>query len=173
MLKVNLGSGGQIYGGWLTTDSDSLDVTLPQAWENLFKPGSIDRLLCEHVLEHLSESECKDALASCYRFLKPGGLLRIAVPDGYRVDEAYLVAVSPPIHGHQALFTVDTLVTLLESVGFRVTLLEYFDAQGAFHTAPWDVVDGYVRRSVRFDRRPEFKHGEVFYTSLIVDAWKP
>jgi len=172
MLKVSLGSGYQIYPDWLTTDVDSLDVTLPRAWANLFEEGSIDRLLAEHVLEHLSESECRVALAECHRYLKPGGLLRVAVPDGYRPDEAYIDAVSPPVHGHQVLFTVDTLVALLEGVGFSVTPLEYFDAEGGFHTQPWDVADGFVRRSARFDRRAEFKHGDVCYTSLIVDARK-
>ena len=171
-LKVSLGSGYQICGGWLTTDVDSLDITLPRAWANLFEEGSIDRLLAEHVLEHLSEAECRIALAECHRYLKPGGLLRIAVPDGYRPDEAYIDAVSPPVHDHQVLFTVDTLVPLLESVGFSVMPLEYFDAQGEFHTQPWDVADGFIRRSARFDRREKFKYGDMFYTSLIIDAKK-
>ena len=175
MIKVSIGSGSpayQIRGGWLATDLGSLDITLPEVWENLFEVGSIDRLLAEHVFEHLTESECRVALTECYRYLKPGGLLRLAVPDGNRKDEAYLAAVSPPVHEHVVLFTVDTLVPLLEDVGFRVTPLEHFDAQGEFHTSPWDVVDGYISRSVRFDRRAEFEHGDVFYTSLIVDARK-
>lgn len=171
-MNVVIGASGQTFDGWVSTDVECLDLTSPQAWERMFKVNSIDRLLIEHVLEHLSEEECRAGLAECHRYLKPGGLLRIAVPDGYRRDEEYVAAVSPPIYGHQILFTVDTLSALLESFGFSVTPLEYFDAQGEFHACPWDVVDGYVSRSSRFDRREEFRYKDVFYTSLIVDARK-
>src|SRR5207245_11225255 len=104
---------------------------------NLFAPNSIDRLLPEHVFEHLSEDECAAALAECFRYLKKGGLLRIAVPDGYRRDAAYLAEARPPKDGHRVLFTVETLITLLESVGFQATPLEYFDAQVIFHEHSW------------------------------------
>lgn len=171
-MNVIVGAGGQVRDGWMATDTGRLDITLPQTWENLFEVSSIDRLLAEHVLEHLDESECRIALTECHRYLKPGGLLRIAVPDGYRKDEAYVAATRPPAYDHKVLFTIDTLVPLLESIGFRVTPLEYFDAQGKLHTHPWDVADGRVSRSARFDKREAFKHGDVFYTSLIVDARK-
>jgi predicted SAM-dependent methyltransferase len=63
-------------------------------------------------------------------------------------------------------------VPLLESVGFQATPLEYFDAQETFHSFPWDEADGYIERSLRFDTQEEFKRGNLFYTSLIVDAKK-
>jgi predicted SAM-dependent methyltransferase len=171
-LNVVIGAGGTAFEGWFSTDSNILDITSPHDWRKLFKPESIDRLLSEHVLEHLSEPECKMALTQCYRYLKPGGLLRIAVPDGYRKDADYVAEVSPPKDGHQVLFTVDTLVPLLESVGFRATPLEYFDAQETFHFFQWDEADGYIERSLRFDTQEEFKRDNLFYTSLIVDAKK-
>lgn len=171
-LNVVLGAGTTNYAGWFGTHLETLDITSPRDWRNLFAPESVDRLLTEHVLEHLSESECRVALEECFRYLKKGGLLRIAVPDGYRRDAAYVAEASPPKDGHQVLFTVDTLVPLLESVGFRATPLEYFDAGENFHAEPWDEADGFIKRSVRFDTQEDFKRGELFYTSLIVDARK-
>lgn len=171
-LKVVLGAGGTCFDGWLSTDVDDLNLVSPQDWSNLFKPDSIDRLLMEHVLEHLSEADGKIAFALCRRHLKPGGRLRIAVPDGYRKDPDYVVEVTPPKDGHKMLFTVDSLVPLVESVGFRAQLLEYYDRAEQFHALPWDEKDGYVQRSARFDTQTRFARDGRFYTSLIVDAVK-
>jgi predicted SAM-dependent methyltransferase len=172
-LKVILGAGPVIADGWIATDADLLDVASGRAWKRLFQPDSIDRLMAEHVFEHLSDSQCMTALAECHGYLRQGGLLRVAVPDGYRKDPDYVEEVSPPKDGHQLLFTIDDLVARLERVGFEVSPLEYFDAQGQFHSCPWDEADGLIRRSARYDRQERFKRGALYYTSLIVDARKP
>ncbi len=172
-LNVILGAGTTAFPGWLSTDIDTLDITSPSDWRELFRPDSIDRLLIEHVLEHLDESQCRVVLAECHRYLKGGGLLRVAVPDGYRRDPAYLAAVAPPKDGHRALLSVDTLVPLIEFAGFCARPLEYFDDTGQFHSVPWDEADGCVKRSAKFDTREQFRRGSVCYTSLIVDAIKP
>jgi predicted SAM-dependent methyltransferase len=172
-LNVLIGGGQTSYEGWIFTDRDFLDITEPQDWSNLFEPNSIDRLLCEHVLEHLTEEECSMALAECYRYLKPGGLMRVAVPDGYRRDSAYVAEASPPNAGHKVFFNVDTLPPLLVSLGFRVTPLEYFDESEQFHAGSWDESEGLVTRSARFDHQKDFQRGDLYYTSLIVDARKP
>lgn len=171
-LNIVIGSGGTSFEGWITTDVHLLDITNPGDWQKLFKLESIDRLLSEHVLEHLSEAECRIALAECYRYLKPGGLFRIAVPDGYRRDPDYVGEVTPPKDGHKILFTVDNLVPLLASLGFSAVPLEYFDADETFHAHPWDERDGFIKRSCRFDDQQAFQRDDMFYTSLIVDAKK-
>lgn len=171
-LKIVLGAGPTEFDGWIQTDKDLLDVTRPQDWSTLFKPASIDHLLSEHMLEHLTEKEGRIALTEAYRYLKPRGLFRIAVPDGYRRDAAYVEEVSPPKDGHKMLYNVDTLTSLLQSVGFSTTPLEYFDAKEQFHAIPWDEESGLIQRSVRFDQQRAFQRGELFYTSVIVDARK-
>ena len=172
-LKVILGAGQVTVGGWIATDADILDVTSSRAWRKLFLPNSIDRLMTEHMLEHLSDAECTLALTECFRYLKEGGFLRIAVPDGYRKDSEYVKEVSPPKDGHKLLFTVDDLVARLERAGFEATPLEYFDVSEQFHSHPWDEADGLIRRSLRYDTQEPFKRGALYYTSLIVDARKP
>jgi len=172
-LKVMLGAGPVRSPGWLQTDKELLDVTCPSDWSLLFEPESIDSLLSEHMLEHLTEAEARIALTECYRYLKRGGLFRIAVPDGYRRDAAYGAEASPPNDGHQVLYNIDTLTGLLQSVGFATTALEYFDAQEQFHAVPWDEKEGLIQRSARFDTQQDFRRGNLFYTSVIVDARKP
>jgi predicted SAM-dependent methyltransferase len=172
-LKVILGAGPVTAMGWIGTDADMLDVTSPRAWKRLFLPNSVDCLMAEHLFEHLSDSQCMTALTQCFRYLKRGGLLRIAVPDGYRKDPEYVQEVTPPKDGHQLLFTVDDLTERLERIGFLPTPLEYFDAQDQFHHSPWEEADGLIRRSVRYDRQEPFKRGSLYYTSLIIDARKP
>ena len=172
-LNVILGAGPVNVSGWIPTDTDILDMTSTRAWVKLFSPNSIDRLMAEHVLEHLSDAECTMALTECFRYLKGGGLLRVAVPDGNRKDREYVKEVSPPKDGHKLLFTVDDLVARLERVGFEATPLEYFDVSEQFHSHPWDEADGLIRRSLRYDTQEPFKRGALYYTSLIVDARKP
>src|SRR6185295_20133762 len=123
-----IGGGQTAYDGWIFTDRDFLDVTQPDQWAALFTPDTIDRILSEHMLEHLSESQAETTLRECHRYLKPGGLLRLAVPDGYRRDAAYVAEAAPPNDGHQVFYNIDTLTSLLSSLGFTVTPLEYFDA---------------------------------------------
>jgi predicted SAM-dependent methyltransferase len=171
-LRVILGAGPTRVAGWIQTDKEVLDVTSPDDWRMLFVPDSIDSLLSEHMFEHLTEDEGRSALKECYRYLKPQGLFRIAVPDGYRRDAAYLKEVSPPNDGHKMLYNIDTLTALLQGAGFKTTPLEYFDAKERFHAVAWDENEGMIMRSVRFDTQQEFQRDGLFYTSLIIDARK-
>ena len=77
----------------------------------------------------------------------------------------------PGADDHKVLFTHLSLEAMLHSVGFRVELLEWFDDRGTFHYVDWREQDGLIQRSRRFD--PRNKNGELRYTSLIADGWKP
>jgi len=172
-LNLVVGSGGMRLSGWISTDVQILDIANPEDWRRLFRAGSIDRILAEHVLEHLTLEQCRSALAEIHRYLKPGGRFRVAVPDGNRRDPAYVAEVSPPKDGHRVLFEKDRLRDLLEEAGFVVYPLEFFDQAGRFNCRDWDAADGLVRRSRRFDRQEAFRLGELCYTSLIADGIKP
>jgi predicted SAM-dependent methyltransferase len=53
---------------------------------------SVEFLYCSHVLEHISLSELRSALAHCYRHLQPGGIFRLVVPDLATMAKAYIEA---------------------------------------------------------------------------------
>src|SRR4051812_26848798 len=46
------------------------------------RDGSMQGVFSEHCLEHLSLDTTDQVLKECYRMLKPGGAVRIVVPDG-------------------------------------------------------------------------------------------
>jgi predicted SAM-dependent methyltransferase len=175
-LRVVVGAGGVYEAGWIPTDVDVLDILNEEHWRRLFREDSVDAILAEHVWEHLSPDQGLIAARNCFRFLRPGGYLRAAVPDGLHPDPSYIEHVRPGGTGpgaddHKLLYTHDSFRQLFESVGFEIELLEYFDSAGQFHATDWDPSQGKIDRSQRFDERN--RGGRLAYTSVILDARKP
>ena len=171
-VKVIIGGKTTKYDDWISTYKEIFDITSPECWFYFFEKNKIDSLQAEHVFEHLTYLECEVALSEAYLYMKRGGRFRIAVPDGYRKDKTYLEEVAPPRDGHKMVFNIDTLIDLIKSKGFKVKPLEYFDKDGVFHNFQWNDDDGYIQRSFRHDRQERFRRGDMYYTSIIVDAYK-
>lgn len=174
-LKIVFGASGIFSKEWIPTDIDNLDLLKREDWKRYFQPSSVDAMLAEHVWEHLTMEEALLASQHCYEYLKPGGYLRLAVPDGCHPDPEYIDYVKvdgsgPGSDDHKVLYTYKTMQTMLEKAGFTVNLLEYFDEEGQFHAVDWRVEDGKIHRSARFD--PRNQDGSRSYTSLIADACK-
>ncbi|MBY0424456.1 MAG: methyltransferase domain-containing protein [Cytophagales bacterium] len=56
-----------------------------------FRNATVARIRCEHVFEHLDKrDEVPAFLSECLRALKPGGTLRIVVPDLEKFIKAYV-----------------------------------------------------------------------------------
>jgi predicted SAM-dependent methyltransferase len=175
-LRIVIGAAGHSQDDWIATDQDLLDVLDTDSWAKLLSPCSVTTIMAEHVWEHLTLEQGREAATHCMHYLKPGGRLRLAVPDGYSPDPNYIESVKPAGTGpgakdHRVLFNYVLMTELLESAGFTVSLLEYFDEEGIFHVADWDPADGLIRRSQRYDERN--KDGVLRYTSLIADGVKP
>lgn len=174
-LRIVIGAKAVHEDGWIPTERETLDMLKPRDWQNYFAPDSIEAIMAEHVWEHLTPEQGMLAAQHCYTYLKPGGYLRIAVPDGLHPDPSYIAYVRPNGTGiaaddHKVLYTYQTLGQILKAAGFNVEMLEYFDEAGEFHYREWRPEDGKIRRSKRFDRRNQ--DGTLRYTSLIVDARK-
>lgn len=167
---------GDRYDGWSTMAKVQLDLIREADWTYHFESNSVDAILAEHVWEHLDCNAAIVAAQYCFKYLKPGGYMRVAVPDGLHPDEGYIDYVKPGGWGsgsddHHVLYTYRTLKTVFALVGFETTLLEYFDERGTFHYQEWSPADGMITRSSRFDRRNLTR--ELAYTSIILDARKP
>lgn len=174
-LKIIVGSASTKQAGWISTNYPLLDLTDLRTFSALFAPGSVSNFLAEHVWEHLSMEEGVKAFGNCFDFLKKGGILRIAVPDGLHPDTDYITQVKPGGYGpgaddHKVLYTYQTLSAALEDAGYQIRLLEWFDEHGDFHYEDWDPANGMIQRSTRFDSRN--KINATAYTSLIIDAVK-
>jgi hypothetical protein len=55
-----------------------------------FPECSLDGFYASHVLEHLSKHDCENLLFRVHKWLKPSGVLRVALPDLRRFARAYL-----------------------------------------------------------------------------------
>jgi predicted SAM-dependent methyltransferase len=174
-LRIVLGASSTFDPGWIPTEIDALNILHPKDWERFFMPDSIDAMLAEHVWEHLTEAKGLAGAALCRKYLKPGGYLRIAVPDGFHPNPEYISWVKVGGTGagasdHKVLYTYRSLKGLLERAGFEVRLYEYFDEQGGFHFQEWSPEGGRIHRSKRFDKRN--RGGVLNYTSIVADAFK-
>lgn len=197
-IRVIIGSGSQKLEGWLATDIDKLNIVEDVSWRRLFNPESINRLLAEHVFEHLSLRELHDALKHAFKYLKPGGTLRLAVPDAFHPSRYYYNLVKPggweTPYEHMLFLDYEMLSRIGSEVGFEVRLLEYFDEYGIFHDVSYRSEDGVVQRCARNNSgldtgdnavmaqfyasipehlRHQFVERQISYTSLIVDFVKP
>jgi predicted SAM-dependent methyltransferase len=133
-MKINLGCGNNYIDGWLNHDDD-VDITkrLP------FDDDSAQFILAEHVVEHVKYNEALAFFTECRRVLKPGGVVRIAVPsieriwrkggeDYFRFVQSHGWTKTPDMrgaiwamlncHGHQAPWTASLLAVSLYLAGF-------------------------------------------------------
>lgn len=93
--------------------------------------GSADEILARQVFEHLSVTEAREALYECNRALRPGGILRIDVPDHEQSMAKYretgesffkrhvLGSRKDDFAYHIMGYTVPALVALAQQVGFK------------------------------------------------------
>ena len=56
-----------------------------------FKDNSVDIVYASHLFEHLKRSSANLFLSEAYRVLKPGGVIRIVVPDLYKFCKQYVM----------------------------------------------------------------------------------
>jgi predicted SAM-dependent methyltransferase len=76
-MNLNLGGGGHNPDGFVEVDRQSGQEIYPLP----FGDGVADVIRASHCLEHFSHKVVGDVVKEWVRVLKPGGVLRIAVPD--------------------------------------------------------------------------------------------
>lgn len=97
MDKLNFGCGRRIAEGWTNIDFDSSDSRVKRV--NLlngfpFPDDHFDAVYSSHVIEHFTREEGLFLLTEANRVLKPGGILRVVVPDLAATCEEYLRILS-------------------------------------------------------------------------------
>ena len=97
MIKLNFGCGLRFARGWVNIDFHSEHpevrrVNLLQRWP--FPEGHFDVVYSSHTLEHFSVPMGERLLRECGRVSKPGGILRIVVPDLENTCREYLRVLS-------------------------------------------------------------------------------
>jgi len=97
---VNLGCGGMTFKDWLNIDQDQpwhLDIMCDMAKGLPFLPdGQFDAVYSEALLEHVTRPVDSAILRDCFRALRPGGHVRIAIPDLERWINLYRIDAKAP-----------------------------------------------------------------------------
>lgn len=95
-IKLNIGCGTDYKKGWINIDnnSDNNIVKLDLYWDLLkplpFEDNSVDFIFSEHFFEHFTVDESQKIMKDMLRILRPGGVMRIAMPDLEMVVDHYL-----------------------------------------------------------------------------------
>lgn len=123
-MKLNLGCGTRFLATWVNLDfrgqpgvrAHDLRTPLP------FSDGTFDVLYHSHVLEHFERGDAQRLLGECHRVLRPGGILRVVVPDLEQKARLYLEKLERALidrnprtladHEWMVIETLDQLVRL-------------------------------------------------------------
>lgn len=133
-IRLELGAGTRKLAGWTTVDHNGqCDITMTLADPLPLPDATVEELYASHVFEHFHHPELMRLLAECRRVLKPGGRLRLAVPDA-------------------ALYVRDYLARDMSHLSSYIT-----EREGYFIHSPIDVVN-----LVAYDRGAQYEHGYLF-----------
>jgi len=115
-LKIQFGAGGNLLEGWRNHDleSDGVDIREPLPYAD----DTVDFILAEHVMEHVTGPEALRFLDECHRILKPGGTLRVCCPvlDELSISDARDIILN---HGHLIFLSRDSMSELFRASKFR------------------------------------------------------
>ena len=108
-MKLHLGCGQRFIEGWIHIDAlDSLHIDHVCEIDDLsfISDSTVDLIYASHVLEHFTRSRTWDVLKEWVRTLKPGGTLRLAVPDfavlaSLYIETSNIEIVKGPVCGRQ------------------------------------------------------------------------
>jgi SAM-dependent methyltransferase len=92
-LLINIGCGGTWHPDWMNFDvrpAHPAVYTLDARAGLPFETGTVDACYSSHVLEHLRKDDARKFLSECARVLRPGGTLRIVVPNLEAMAREYL-----------------------------------------------------------------------------------
>jgi predicted SAM-dependent methyltransferase len=102
MKRLNLGCGERVHPDWVNIDfvAAAPGVRAHDLRKGIPYPDeSFDVVYHSHVLEHFQKKSAHGFLRECYRVLRPGGILRVALPDLEQIVRGYLEALEKASNG--------------------------------------------------------------------------
>jgi SAM-dependent methyltransferase len=141
-LRLQLGSAANRLDGWVNIDLFRPGLALELYWDLRrgipFGSGTVDAVFAEHLFEHLTYPQGLALMRECRRIIRPGGVLRIGVPDLDRYVASYMgrddlidrvrpgrptraIALGEPffLYGHRCMYDFETLELACRQSGFQ------------------------------------------------------
>lgn len=131
-LKLNLGSGSCPIDGYVNIDRK----TGRQAYPLDYEDNTVDEIRASHILEHFSLGEVGQVVRHWSSKLKPGGVLKIAVPDFAKIAEMYKTD-GDHVAGYLCGGQVDEN-DFHKSIFDRKSLTALLDHAGLYDITHWD-----------------------------------
>ena len=116
---LNFGCGGTFHADWVNLDglpTSPVVVKHDLGKRFPFGDGLFDAVYGSHVLEHFDPDAAVKLLEDCRRILKPGGVIRIVVPDLEGIVRLYSDCLEGALAGNRE-----------EQARYEWILLELFD----------------------------------------------
>lgn len=90
---LNIGCGTRFHPDWVNLDLRPVHSSI-ERWDASrplpFADNHISAVYHSHILEHLRKEDALPFVRECHRVLKPGGTLRVAIPDLEAIARIYL-----------------------------------------------------------------------------------
>ena len=122
---LNFGCGSVFHADWVNLDTAPADprVLAHDVRRGLpFPAESFDAVYGSHVLEHLDPAAAGRLVRDCRRVLKPGGIVRLVVPDLETIVRLYLQSLEGALAGDgKAAQRYDWMVLELYDQSVRTT----------------------------------------------------
>lgn len=162
-LKWALWKAGVLSDSHYNTKWDRSVVIADLSKKLRYPDSSVDYVYSSHCLEHLSQSDARSLMGEIYRVLKPGGIVRIVVPDLEYGARRYIEAIQANPSDPEAAPKLLTWLELSKEDGSRVPHLWMYDAPslgkllagtGFVNVMPCEYRKGRLRDCETLDSRP-------------------
>ena len=149
-MKLHLGCGWRNFGlDWIHIDGGEYDhLDYNDITDLPFADNAVELIYASHVLEYFDRTQVLKVLTEWHRVLKPGGVLRLGVPDFEAMAKLYvdgkckLSNILGPLYGkmsmgnktiyHKTTYDFVELESILESLTFKgVTRYDWRDTEHA------------------------------------------
>ena len=177
MIKLHLGSGNKKIKDYINIDIrylPNVDEVNNIKYLRNYSNNSIDVIYASHVLEHFGRWEYKFALQRWFEILRPGGTLRLAVPNFESISDYYQInkdlnSILGLLYGgqdydenyHFITFDFNSLSKTLLEIGFKD--IKKYDWRSTEHSNIDDFSKAYIPHM-------DFENGTLM--SLNIEAVK-
>jgi predicted SAM-dependent methyltransferase len=153
-LKLNIGCGTSGIKGWVNIDnSPSILLSRLPLGKRIFRTpdwprdvrradvrkripfpdSSVACIYSSHTFEHFTYPESSAVARECFRVLRPGGILRIVVPDLGILVRDYLAETADPMASHRFISRLLLTASVRDMVHTGAHHKQMFDARSLAH----------------------------------------